>query len=98
MLNFDHPQRAGFLPHFAGENDPRSFQEQVNERYIGGWNPFHGFTLGGNSEKYFLAYPGDPPMREVARAKFRNQTIVLFQYDWVAVIENGKLVQVARLD
>lgn len=100
MLYFDRPEVAGLIPYFADENDPRSFVEQVNEAYAhgGGWNEFLGFKLQRLNDKYALEYPEDPPMRELARANFRNQVIVLFQSAWLAVIEDNELRNVARID
>jgi len=36
-------------------------------------------------------------MKELSRATLREETIVLFEYDWVAVI-NGSAHQIARMD
>lgn len=100
MLYFSPLAPAGYLPLMLDERDPRSVQEQLNETYAhgGGWNSFPGFTLIESAGKYALSYPGDPPMREVSRAQFRNQTLVLFQASWLGIIEDGKLLDVARVD
>ena len=104
MLIFDNMDFAivGFLPEFASPDDPRRLQEQVNEAYAhgGGWNSFDGFELRCHmaSGRFSLVYPGDPPMQERARARFRNQIIVLFDMSWVGIIENMKLIDVARID
>ena len=54
--------------------------------------------IGSGPGHYTLNYPGDRPYREVSRAKFRDQTLVLFQSAWLAIIEDGKLLDVARVD
>ena len=101
MLYFDRPKMAGKIPYFADENDPRPLVEQLNESYAhgGGWRSFTGFTLHKNGMgNYALTYPGDPQMREMARAPFRNQLVVLFESAWVGIIENDELVDVSRMD
>ncbi len=101
MLYFDRPNVAGEIPFFADESDPRPLVEQLDEGYAhgGGWRSFSGFELRKNGMgKYALAYPGDPLMREMARAPFRNQLVVLFESAWVGIIENDELVDVSRMD
>jgi hypothetical protein len=93
---------VGVLPQIFLESDPRTAQEQANERYAhgGGWNSFKGFTLGGgDAAGYSLLYPEDPPMPELARASFHNQTLVLFAHAWVGIIDSdNNLIDVARMD
>ena len=100
MLHFSPLAPAGYLPLMLDERDPRSVQEQLNESYAhgGGWNSFSGFTLVERAGKYALSYPGDPLMLEVSRAQFRDQLLVLFQYSWLGIIEEGKLIDAARVD
>lgn len=100
MLHFSPLAPAGYLPLMLDERDPRSVQEQLNESYAhgGGWNRFSGFVLSKRGGKYALAYPGDPLMLEVSRAQFQDQLLVLFQYSWLAIIENDELIDVARVD
>lgn len=100
MLYFSNMKAAGLIPEFLDEHDPRTVQEQLDENYAhgGGWNSFEGFTLGSGPGHYTLSYPGDPVYREVSRAQFRNQTLVLFQYAWLGIIEDGKLLDVSRVD
>lgn len=102
MLIFDNMSFGivGYLPGMADPADPRSFQEQVNETYAhgGGWNSFPGFSLHVNGGRFSLVYPGDPPMRERARAKFRDQTIVLFDMAWIGIVEGDRLIDVSRMD
>jgi len=92
--------RLGILPQFFDEADPRPAREQINENYAhgGGWHPFEGFELGQDKKGYYLDYPEDPPMREIARAKLRDETIVLFQYDWVAIIQKDGTFEIASVD
>lgn len=98
--------RAGFLPDFLNENDTRTAVEQLHDNYAhgGGWNDFHGFALHNFVRDFIgkplaeLQYPGDPPMREVARTKLDDEWVILFECDWVAVIQDNGGFRVARLD
>lgn len=100
MLYFSPLEPAGYLPLMLNASDPRSVQEQLNETYAhgGGWNSFSGFSLLEDGKTYSLSYPSDPPLPEISRAEFRDQLLVLFQYSWLAIIEDGKLIDVARVD
>ena len=106
MIQFTNPKAVGpYLPHFWSEDDNRTAAEQANERYVyGGWSPFSGFKLLGVEETTFhLKYPGDPVMHELSRAKLRDEIIVLFPSDWVAIIQPGSNIrertfEVSRMD
>ena len=104
MTEWTNPQYAGpYLPMIFNEGDPRTAQEQANHRYDhgGGWNSFNGrgFELKGTADKGFqLAFPGDPHMRELSRTQFHEQLLVLFECSWMAIIEDGKMIDVARID
>jgi hypothetical protein len=95
-------EEAGFLPDFVSDSDPRDAVTQLNEGYAhgGGWHEFSGFKLcyldviGGSA----LLYPGDPPMKEKSRSMLRNETIILFQGDWVAVVQTDGSFRTARMD
>ncbi len=102
MTEWTNEEVAGMLPMMFDEYDNRTAQEQANANYShgGGWMPFKGFTLGGSSKRGFtLNYPEDRPMRELSRSDFHNQTLVLFEGSWVAIIEaDGSLSDVSRMD
>lgn len=98
MLEWSNPFVVGYLPQIITSVDTRSAIEQIKANYVGGWNPFEGFTLVKNKNgSYQLEYPGDPPMKELSRTQLRDEVIVLFQYDWVAII-HGTDYRVARID
>lgn len=103
MTSWTNAEMAGLLPMIFFEEDPRTIQEQANHRYAhgGGWMSFKGFVLVGSAANGSLGiqYPEDPPMRELARANFRDQTLVLFESAWVGIIESdGTLSDVCRMD
>lgn len=92
------PAALGFIPQFLDESDPRPAREQLDANYShgGGWVPIEGFTLDPSHET--LRYPGDPPYRAVAGTTLRNETVVVFERSWVAVIQPGGSFEVARMD
>ena len=101
MPQWSHTQSVGWLSHIFQEADPRTAQEQAQDRYShgGGWMSFKGFTLAEDENGFILEYPEDVPIVEISRAKFRDQTLVLFQYSWVGIIEGGtELLEVSRMD
>jgi hypothetical protein len=100
MLLFSNMERAGFLPTFFSMHDPRSARDQLHESYIhGGCVPFKGFTLKGNDTASFrLHYPGDPPMKPVSHALLHGELIVLFEYDWLAIIQPDGSHIICRVD
>ena len=103
MTQWTNHESVGFLPEIFLEHDPRTAQEQANERYTQGegWHSFKGFKLVGSKDNGLLClqYPDDPLMRELARANFHDQVLVLFEGSWLGVIESdGTLSDVARID
>ena len=101
MIQFTNMQAAGpYLPHFWAEYDPRTAREQADTAYqFGGWQPFSGFRLLGSEETRFqLSYSGDPVMTELSRAKLRDEIIILFPSDWVAIIQLDGTFEVSRMD
>lgn len=86
----------GFIPSFIDENDPRPAKEQINEKYVSGWNKFDGFEL--DFGRMQLRYPGDPPMNVRAMCLFRHETLVLFDHAWFVIIQPDATWEAARLD
>lgn len=93
-------RQLGVLPMFFDEADPRPAREQIHERYAhgGGWNSFSGFELKMDKRGRHLVYPEDPPMREIARGKLRDELILLFECNWVAIVQKDDTYEVARID
>lgn len=84
-----------YLAPMLDESDPRPAAEQFNERYVyGGWNPQPKFTMRGTA----LLFPGDPPMRPVAYTTLREEIILLYEGDWVAIVQPDGSFEVARMD
>ena len=98
MIAFTNAENAGFLPTFFNEDDPRSAVEQLDEAYQhgGGVSPLQNTTVF-NSEKEgdsrlvftFPVYGGGDEVEsyeEISRGTMRDQTIILYDYDFVAII------------
>jgi len=79
------------------DDDPRPAREQFQERYAhgGGWRPMKGHKMGEDME---IKYPGDPVMWPWALMKLRDETVVVYQYGWVAIIQPDGSYEVARMD
>ncbi len=88
---------VGLLPEMLDPRDPRSAAVQIDANYShgGGWHSFKGFKLTPEGN---LQYPDDPPRRALATAKLRDERIILFEGDWVAVIQPDGSMDVARID
>lgn len=86
---------VGMLPYCWDVGDPRSAVIQHNEKQIGN-GPFSnmkGFKL--DPETLFLSYPGDPTLKPLAIASLplTKERIVVYQYAWVAIVqEDGNFV------
>jgi len=94
-----HPSATGgtlgFIPGFLDENDPRPAAEQFNRNYVAGWRPMQGFTLAPDNT---LRYPNDPPLLPLAETRLREETIRLYQYGWVVVIQPDGKFEACRMD
>lgn len=103
MIQFEpmHPRATedhlGIIPEWFNEDDPASAREQINQHYQhgGGWHPLAGFKMAPNED---LLYPGDPPTRALWKAKLRDETIIIYEYAWVAIIQPDGSFEVARCD
>lgn len=89
-------EHLGYIPYWLDEANPKSAREQLNDGYhFGGWRPFPGFKLMDDNS---LTYPGDPPMRPLARAKLRDELVVFYPHSWVGVIQPDRSFEVCRMD
>lgn len=88
---------VGFIPSFVSEQDDRPAAKQIDDAYNygGGWRSFKGFTLGADNS---IKYPGDPAHQPWAVAKFRDETIVVYESGWTAIIQPDRSFEIARLD
>lgn len=92
-MTYEH---LGLIPFFLDVNDPRPAKEQIHHNYAhgGGWRPFDKFRVSQGR----LLYPGDPPMKALARAKLRDELVVYYDCSWVAIFQPDGSYEVARVD
>jgi len=93
-----HAHIGPYLPYFLVVEDKRKAAEQFNERYRhGGWQPFGQaqFTL---TENNILRYPGDPPLKPLAKTQLRDELILLYVSDVVVIVQPDRSFEVSRLD
>jgi hypothetical protein len=105
---FTNMDYAGILPMFFSETDPRPAKEQIAEQYISGWRHFDYFSHVSDHDVIGQAQlhakpgtddePGDPPMREVSRAELRDETLILFECEWLAIVQKDGSFEVQRCD
>lgn len=86
----------GFIPEFLTPGDPRCAREQIHDRYISGWQSFDGFHM--DKTTYELTYPGDPPMKPLARSWLRNELLLFYDCAWLAIVQPNGSYEIARLD
>jgi hypothetical protein len=95
-----HPQYdlsylGPFLPTFLNVSDPRPAAQQIDDAYVSGWSPFPGFEmLEGNR----LKYPGDPAIAPLATTTLRDETLFLYEGEWLAIIQKDGSFEVCRVD
>ena len=91
---------VGLLPEFLSELDERGACEQFDANYCGGWRDSRvgdsGFRTFDNFGK--LLYPGDPPLHALAQATLRDETIIVYQSAYVAVVQKDGSFRASRLD
>jgi hypothetical protein len=90
------PEHAGFIPSFLDENDKRPASEQFDERYISGWRPQEGFKL--NEGDMSLRYPGDPVMKPILAIIFREELILMYPHEYVAIVQKDGSFEACRMD
>jgi len=92
------PDHVGALPEFLSEHDPRPAKEQFHQNYAhgGGWFPMHGFEK--DARTHVLRYPGDPPLVPLARMRFRDEVILVYEASIVVIIQKDGSYEAARMD
>jgi hypothetical protein len=93
-----HPDDWGFIPNFLDERDPRDARAQFNEKYLGGWFPFHGTGLSFDPKTLVMTYPGDPPFRPLSLLLFRDELLILYPASFVVVRQKDGSWEAARMD
>lgn len=90
-------EHLGFLPFMVDENDPDDAITQFDKNYVhgGGWRDYNGFEMESDGT---LICAEDPPLHPLAQTRFRDETIYVYQYAWVAVRQPDGTYRVARMD
>jgi len=98
-----HPANVfGALNEFFWDSDERPAVEQIHDRYSygGGWSPLEGFELAGDWKKpgeVSIIYPGDSPLQEIGRTQLREETIILFECEWLCIVQPNGDFEVSRV-
>lgn len=95
MIDFMYLHRngasfCGEIPSFLVESDPRPAREQLS-----GWVPVEGWDM--DHETGMIYYPGEPPFYPVAEGFLREEKILVYPFDWIAVVQPDKSFEVARM-
>jgi hypothetical protein len=88
------PEMLGYLPDFFSEDDPRGAVEQFDDAYLGGWHDMDGFTF--NQKAMTIDYPGDPPTKALAMTILRDEHIILFDHEWLMVLQKDGSNRITR--
>ena len=88
------PDMLGLIPLFLKDSDPRPAREQLAEAPCG-WDSFRGFTMDAQG---LLHYPGDPPVVPLFETTLRDETIRLYDFEWVAIIQKDGSFEISRMD
>jgi hypothetical protein len=93
-MTYEH---LGLLVYMLDDRNPKPAAEQLDAgyRHGGGWRPFKGHKLTDNDG---LSYPGDPVEYPVAETWLRDEHILLYPHDWVAIIQPDRSFEVCRMD
>jgi len=91
------PDHVGLIPTFLDVNDPEPAAKQIDKNYQhgGGWHPSKGFKL---TKKFALVYPGDPPLVPLAMSQLRDETILIYPYGYVAIVQPNHDFEASRVD
>ena len=105
MIRFSNTERAGLLPSFLSHDDTDGAVEQINKNYGhgGGWIDCDGWTLligkkKGSATMYWLEYPDEPMLPMVSMGTLLDEAIILFEHDWVTVVQTDLAFRVARIN
>jgi hypothetical protein len=75
--------------------NPAPARDQFNYQHGGGWRPRDKFTLGDDDS---LGCPGDEPLHPLAEITFRDERVLIYESDFVAIIQPDRSFEVCRMD
>ena len=87
----------GLISGMLDVSNPAPARDQFNANYQhgGGWRPSDKFTLGDDDS---LGYPGDEPLHPLAEITFRDERVLIYESNFVAVILPDRSFEVCRVD
>jgi hypothetical protein len=87
----------GLISGMLDVSNPAPARDQFNANYQhgGGWRPSDKFTLGDDDS---LGYPGDEPLHPLAEITFRDERVLIYESDFVAVIQPDRSFEVCRMN
>lgn len=93
----------GYLGLMLDDENPKPAREQFNDAYQhgGGWQPFEGFKMAEDSSIQYgdpNEPDADPPYVPIARAKLRDEKIIMYPHGWVAIVQPDGTYEIARMD
>lgn len=93
------PESLGLIPMFLSLDDPAPAAEQFDGNYAhgGGWQPMSGWRLDDDFVLHYLD-DEDPPLTPLAVARFRDETILVYPYAWVVVLQEDGSFEISRMD
>ena len=85
------------IPEMLDLTNPALARDQFNANYQhgGGWRPRDMFTLGDDDS---LGYPGDEPLHPLAEITSRDERVLIYELNFVAVIQPDRSFEVCRMD
>lgn len=96
LLGHDDADVLGFLPDMLDSFDPRPAREQFDEHYHGGyWNTPAECRIDREGVMY---YPGDHPQRPLAGTRLREELILLYPAEFVAIVQPDGSFVIQRMD
>ena len=91
-------EELGFLPQMLDGAIDTPVAEQINNNYQhgGGWRSFTGFIYSPTDRS--IRYTGDPKLYPIAHARINNETVLVYPYSWVLVLQEDGSFDIARID
>jgi hypothetical protein len=91
------PSCYGLIGEFLSLDDARPAAEQIDQHYISGWRPQHGFAMA-IYDGFKALYPGDPPLLPLAVVSFRDELLVMYPYGYLGIVQSDESYEIARVD
>ena len=107
LSNWTNNEVTGLLPEIIWQDDPRPAREQFNDRYAhgGGWNPMKGwlFKPGPDGEATLVFQSNDEEddaeeYREMSRTTINSEILILFDCEFLAIVQPDGSFEVDRVD